>query len=136
MKTQIISAVVLTAATLLNAASADALSISQNPYYYDVPLTAEYADSSCELWGKARSRQSHDQITFNFINHTSTYRIVSWLDFHGNVQEYAELAPGRSIELTTYEGHPWMIQDGRGDCMEVLQNGGHVVDLKPTSWNG
>lgn len=130
MKTQL-TALALAAATLLNAAGASALSISQNPYYYDIPLTAEYVDASCDLWGQVRSRRSHDQITYNFINHTSTWRVISWLDFHGQVQEYAELAPGRSIELVTYEGHPWMIQDGRGDCLEVLQNGGYVADLKP-----
>ena len=130
MKTQIAS-LALAAATLLNVSSASALSISQNPYYYDIPLTAEYVDASCDLWGQVSSRRSHDQITFNFTNHTNTWRIVSWLDFNGHVKEYAELAPGRSIEISTYEGHPWMIQDGRGDCKEILQNGGYVAELKP-----
>ncbi|SNS61098.1 SH3 domain-containing protein [Antarctobacter heliothermus] len=122
MKTQIASiALALTAA--LTASNASALSISLDPYYSEFALTSHHADSSCHLWGKASSRHSQDQLTFNFVNHTSTYRVISWLDFHGDVKEYATLAPGQSVEIQTYEGHPWLIQDGRGDCLEVIENG-------------
>ena len=130
MKTKIVPAA-LALATALNAANAAALSIERNPYYVDMPLTAHYADSTCQLWGKVSSKQSYDQVTFNFVNHTNGYRVISWLDFDGYVQEYATLAPGRSIEISTYDGHPWLIQDGRGDCLEVIPNGGHMAYAEP-----
>lgn len=122
MKTQIAS-IALALTTALTASNASALSISLDPYYSDFALTSYHADSSCDLWGKASSRESYDQITFNFSNQTSNYRVISWLDFNGDVKEYATLAPGQSFEVQTYEGHPWMVQDGRGDCLEVIENG-------------
>ncbi len=130
MKTQIAS-IALAVTAALTGSNASALSIEQNPYYSDIPLTSYYADSTCQLWGKASSRESYDQLTFNFVNHTNSYRVISWLDFHGGVQEYATLAPGRSIEILTYEGHPWMIQDARGDCLEVIENGGKLAYVAP-----
>ena len=63
----------------------------------------------------------------------------SWPDFHGDVQEYATLAPGQSVEIQTYEGHPWMIQDGRGDCLEVIENGAkltHAAAPRPQVYPG
>lgn len=138
MKTQIAS-IALALTTALIATNAAALSQELNPYYSDIALTNPYADSTCHLWGKASSRHSQDQLTFNFINQTNTYRIISWLDYQGDVQEYATLAPGQSTEIVTYEGHPWMVQDGRGDCMEVIRNGAtlaHVAPPKPQVYPG
>jgi hypothetical protein len=130
MKTQIAS-IALALTTALTASNAAALSIEMNPYYSDIALTSPYADSTCDLWGKASSRHSQDQLTFNFINQTNTYRVISWLDFHGDVQEYATLAPGQSTEIVTYEGHPWLVQDGRGDCLEVIANGAKLAYAAP-----
>jgi len=138
MKTQIATiALALTAA--LTGSTASALSIERNPYYADIPLTSHYADASCHLWGKVSSKDTYDQLTFNFINHTNSYRVISWLDFQGSVQEYATLAPGHSVEISTYDGHPWMIQDGRGDCLEVIRNGAkmaYVAPPKPKTYPG
>jgi hypothetical protein len=130
MKTQLAS-IALALTTVLTASNAAALSIELNPHYSDIALTSPYSNSTCHLWGKASSRHSQDQLTFNFVNYTDTYRVISWLDFHGDVQEYATLAPGQSVEILTYEGHPWMVLDGRGDCLEVLENGANLPYAAP-----
>ena len=130
MKTQIAS-IAFALATAFTASNASALSIEVNPYYSDIELTSNYQDSSCDLWGQVSSKRSYETLTFNFINHTGTYKIVSWLDHKGNAKEYATLRPGQSVEVETYEGHPWMIQDGRGDCLEVIKNNGKMAYKAP-----
>lgn len=112
MKTQIAS-IAFALVTALTASNASALSYSVAPT--DVELTSNYQDASCDLWGKVSSKRSNSYKPFVFYNDTSTYRIISWLDYNGDVKERATLRPGQYVEIDSYKGHPWMVQDGRGN---------------------
>lgn len=74
---------------------------------------------SCASLGSIRSVDGGAPANITFVNDTEGYRVVMWIDFNGNFVEYAALNPGQSYVQPTVVGHPWMITDGPGNCLEI-----------------
>ena len=79
------------------------------------------ADDGCDAVGSLRSLGSGAPATITFINDTDGYRAIMWIDFDGNPQLFGGVNPGESLVQSTFVGHPWMITDGPGNCLEVYQ---------------
>jgi hypothetical protein len=54
-----------------------------------------------------------------FVNRTDGFRSVMWIDYNGVPREYQNLDPGQDYAQQTFVGHPWMITDGPGNCLEI-----------------
>lgn len=74
---------------------------------------------SCNDIGQIRSVGGGPATTVIFVNNSDGYRTLFWLDFNGTPVQYASLNPGESYSQETAVGHPWMITDGPGNCLEV-----------------
>ena len=59
--------------------------------------------------------------TVTFVNRADGYRNIDWIDFNGVPQNYAALDPGQSYVVDTSVGHPWLITDGPGNCVELYE---------------
>lgn len=92
---------------------------------------AEAADPSCRQQGRARSKVSDQPAKMTFINSSSTFRSVIWLDFKGREKTYAGLNPGQRITIDSFVTHPWLITTGPGDCLRIVypRPGRQVVHL-------
>lgn len=75
---------------------------------------------SCDLFGNLKSIDSGVPVTVSISNNTSNYRSVMWLDYNGSPVHYKDLQAGESYAQETYVGHPWMIVDGPGNCIQVF----------------
>ncbi len=78
------------------------------------------AAPSCRKFGKVRSRNSRTPITVSFFNHTRAHHAVMWLNYQGRPVAYKTLKPGESYRQQTFVGHPWMVTDGPGNCIELF----------------
>ena len=74
---------------------------------------------SCSKLGSIRSKYSNRPTKIAFVNNSGAYRGILWIDFKGNPKEYANLQPGQSITLDTFQTHPWMVTDGPGNCLQM-----------------
>lgn len=77
------------------------------------------AGGGCDAIGSLRSSSNGAPATVTFINNTDGYRSIMWIDFDGTPQSYGGVNPGESLMQSTFVGHPWMITDGPGNCLEV-----------------
>ncbi len=96
---------------------------------------AQAADVSCKQLFKLKSIKSGSPTTITFVNASNAQRGLLWLGFDGHPKDYGNLAPGQSRTQKTFVGHPWMITNGPGDCIEIVMpaQGGSVVRLTATS---
>ena len=74
---------------------------------------------SCAALGSLRSASDGAPTNVTFVNDTDGFRAILWIDFDGVPQDYASLNPGESYTQPTFVGHPWMIADGPGNCLEI-----------------
>lgn len=74
----------------------------------------------CRKQGTLRSENSKTPVTITFKNDSPEYRAVMWLDFNGRPINYADLEPGQTYTVKTFETHPWMFTDGPGNCIEIM----------------
>lgn len=81
---------------------------------------ASFADSSCKQLSKNRSQNSNTPAKITFVNNSSMYRAILWLDFTGQPKDYAGLNSGQQVTLDTFLTHPWMVTDGPGNCIEIV----------------
>jgi VHL beta domain len=82
--------------------------------------TTASADSSCNGLFKTKSKNSDTATSITFVNKSQTQRGIMWLDFKGQPQDYATIAPGKSVTLQTFLTHPWMVTTGPGDCLQIV----------------
>jgi len=103
-------------------------------------LAADAEAASCAKFGKVKSQNSNTPVTVTFVNRSGEYRSVDWVDFNGNLKNYANLNPGERFRIDTYVTHPWVFTDGPGNCVEMFmpQQGVPRFNLtrKATGWGG
>jgi len=76
--------------------------------------------ASCSRFGKVKSQNSNTPVTVTFVNRSGEYRSVMWVDFNGNLVNYANLNPGQRYQINTYVTHPWVFTAGPGNCVEMF----------------
>jgi hypothetical protein len=67
----------------------------------------------------AKSKKSNVAVKVKFVNKSGEYRGVFWLDYKGQMVNYANLNPGQSYTIDTFVSHPWVFTDGPGNCIEM-----------------
>ena len=85
-----------------------------------VAAVSDAQAASCAKFGKVRSQGSNAPVTVTFVNKSGEYRSVMWVDFKGNLVNYANLNPGQRYQIDTYVTHPWVFTDGPGNCVEMF----------------
>lgn len=83
-----------------------------------VPQVA--AAKNCEMMGNLKSVNSNQPITITFVNESGMFRHIDWIDYQGNPVNYRSLNSGESYVQETYVGHPWLIANGPGDCVDIF----------------
>jgi hypothetical protein len=68
----------------------------------------------------AKSKKSNVPVKVKFVNKSGEYRGVFWLDYKGQMVNYANLNPGESYTIDTFVSHPWAFTDGPGNCIEMF----------------
>ena len=66
--------------------------------------------------------------SITFVNQTRRPVRVYWINYKGDRQFYAEVAPGRSYDQQTYVTHPWVVTNNAEDCLGV-----YLPQRSPTS---
>ena len=85
-----------------------------------VAAVSDAQAASCAKFGKVRSQSSNAPVTVTFVNKSGEYRSVMWVDFKGNLVNYANLNPGQRYQIDTYVTHPWVFTDGPGNCVGMF----------------
>ncbi|XP_063957326.1 von Hippel-Lindau disease tumor suppressor-like [Lytechinus pictus] len=86
-----------------------------------------------------KSRRSNVKAFVSFKNSTDRIVDVIWMNFAGQRQTYTEngLAPGRQLNMHTFEGHPWIVRDKvTGDTLEFVDHGVGRLIYMPERWDG
>lgn len=86
-------------------------------------LTTLLQPRSCELESTLRSGPSLVATSINFENHTTQMVKVYWLDREGKRRPYSAILPGVGIEHPTYKGHPWLVANPAGECLDIYLPG-------------
>lgn len=68
----------------------------------------------------AKSKKSDVPVKVKFVNKSGEYRGVFWVDYKGQLVNYANLNPGESYTIDTFVSHPWVFTDGPGNCIEMF----------------
>ncbi|MGH6922896.1 MAG: hypothetical protein ACRED5_03915 [Propylenella sp.] len=74
---------------------------------------------SCVAQVSLRSVADGAPAAVTFVNRTDGFRSVMWIDYNGVPRQYQDLNPGQEYAQQTFVGHPWMITDGPGNCLEI-----------------
>lgn len=67
-----------------------------------------------------RTRRTGSATRLVFINPGSAPVRLFWIDESGERQPYGEIAPGQSLERSTYEGHRWLLESASGETLAIL----------------
>jgi hypothetical protein len=67
-----------------------------------------------------KSKKSTVPVKVKFTNKSGEYRGVFWVDYNGQMVNYANLNPGQSYTIDTFVSHPWVFTDGPGNCIEMF----------------
>jgi hypothetical protein len=88
---------------------------------------------SCSESGKLRSQKSDVAALVTFVNNSSMYRSIQWIDFEGGFKAHGGLNPGERLTIETFVSHPWMIATGPGDCLQIFlpDAGLSTIELGP-----
>lgn len=79
----------------------------------------------CPAFGELASFPSEAPATATFINGADQAVSIYWIDFDGQIQEYAGLLPGESWSVDSYVGHLWLAKDFDATCH------GGVIEVGP-----
>jgi hypothetical protein len=78
----------------------------------------------CETSYSLRSGDSAEETSVLFYNEAQRSVNIFWINHEGQKQLWFTLQPKNTpndhVRLKTYEGHPWLIQNERGQCLEVF----------------
>lgn len=76
---------------------------------------------NCSLLSGLRSLTNNTPTTIRFENLTDQTVRVYWLDFLGNQQLRATLAPGQSYVQDTFVTHAFVVRTLGGSCIAVFR---------------
>ncbi|XP_076436526.1 von Hippel-Lindau disease tumor suppressor-like [Babylonia areolata] len=66
------------------------------------------------------SGRSRNDAFIRFLNVSPRRASVFWINFTGSLTFYSTLGPGEFLDVNTFEGHPWLVEDGdSGDKLVV-----------------
>jgi hypothetical protein len=82
-------------------------------------VTCGQADAASCKQG-VKSKKSDVPVKVKFVNKSGEYRGVFWVDYKGQMVNYANLNPGESYTIDTFVSHPWVFTDGPGNCIEMF----------------
>ncbi len=85
------------------------------------PIGAQAGYLACDNFGRVSSRDTGQAINLNFVNESSGFRGLTWIDPDGVPVNMGGLNPGQATAFTTDPGHVWMATDGPGNCLEMIQ---------------
>lgn len=73
----------------------------------------------CPRLGQYKSPASTIKASVEFRNTSDRAVTVYWIDFKGNLIEYAPLADKKPVRFNTYVGHVWIGKNFDGKCYGV-----------------
>ena len=76
-------------------------------------------DGRCAAEQNLRSANSNTPASMTFINAGSGSLGVYWINFDGQREHYADIAPGDFWTTQTFVTHPWVIEHESGGCMGI-----------------
>ena len=84
-----------------------------------VPSSARPGARPCSEAKSLRSIHSREPTKITFVNRSSTYRGLNWIDSTGQQKSYGGLNPGERKVFRTFRTHPWVVTTGPGDCLRI-----------------
>jgi hypothetical protein len=91
-----------------------------------VPVTSSFpqdwsalAPVSCDEEKNLRASAARYSTKIGFLNNRSTRVQTYWLNDSGARVRYSELAPGQSVEQSTFVTHPWLVADEQDRCIAI-----------------
>lgn len=81
-----------------------------------VESDAARMDATCPNPRDFVSPASDQAAPIEFVNKSDIAISIYWIDFDGQLQEYAGTLPGESVTLESYVGHTWLAKDFNGTC--------------------
>lgn len=85
------------------------------------PIGAQPGNLACDSFGRVSSFETGQPTAITFTNASNGYRGLVWIDPNGTPIDQGGMNQGDSLSFTSDPGHFWMITDGPGNCMEMVQ---------------
>jgi hypothetical protein len=74
----------------------------------------------CKDAKKLSSERSTQPAKIHFVNESGATLVIQWIDFKGNLKEYAQLKPGDDMTQDTFLSHPWIAAYQEGSCRQLF----------------
>jgi hypothetical protein len=74
----------------------------------------------CKEAKKLSSERSTQPAKIHFVNESGATLVIQWIDFKGNLKEYAKLKPGAELTQDTFLTHPWIAAYQEGSCRQLF----------------
>ena len=74
----------------------------------------------CKEAKKLSSERSTQPAKIHFVNESGATLVIQWIDFKGNLKEYAQLKPGEDMTQDTFMSHPWIAAYQEGSCRQLF----------------
>ena len=79
--------------------------------------------SLCQGEAGLRAERSRLPVPLVFRNAGPAAVSVFWVNFDGQRQFYAKVAPGGEYRVNSFADHPWVVTDGQENCLALLTPG-------------
>lgn len=66
-----------------------------------------------------RSQTFHTPVSMRFVNTSSVFVKVYWINYQGKPTLLGKLAPGEILPVNTFKNHPWIVKKLNGDSLGV-----------------
>ena len=67
-----------------------------------------------------RSRNGGDRVKLWFENRLSEHLEYHWVRADGSLQLYGQIGPGKSVEVSTFVGHSWLLKNSQGRSLAAF----------------
>jgi|ERR1700733_12285542 VHL beta domain len=81
---------------------------------------ASFAALSCQSLQSIKSTDTGQPTQIQFRNSTVQIVQLFWVDYEGKEKFYFQLPPNQFETFDTYVGHPWIVRDLTGTCLDVF----------------
>jgi hypothetical protein len=78
-----------------------------------------FAQRLCAVRQNLRSVAEGASMTLTFINRSTSTRNIRWVNYQGRAQGSSSTPAGGRYSVNTAVGHPFMVTDSRGRCLEI-----------------
>lgn len=78
-----------------------------------------FAQRLCSVRQNLRSVAGGASMTLTFINRSANTRNIRWVNYQGRAQGSSSTPVGGRYSVNTAVGHPFMVTDNRGRCLEI-----------------